>query len=155
MRRLFQEIEALRLSLAKKFSDALLMIVTGYVVSYSYYILGYTHFLHFIYNFALCVAFLFFIEPRWPKWKWIIFGSLFSLQIPIYLLINYVNYIYTSAIILTYILFSITYKMKSLWPLWPAYALFFILIHFFPGTVFYLIRGYNLIVTGNFFFWKI
>ncbi len=154
MKRHYLEVEEQQLSQIKNISDALLMVVTGYLLAYSSYIFG-DHFLYLVYNFLLCVLFHFFIERRWPMQKWIILAGLFILQFPLYSIYAYDNYIYTLAILLIYSGYYITRRFQGLWVLWIFYSCFWVLFTIFPGFSFYMIRGYNLLLTRNFFFLNI
>lgn len=79
-------------------------------------------------------------------------GILFSLQTPLYFLVHYSNYIYTLFVLLFYFSYWLVIKLKGLWPLWVLYMGGVIWFYLFPGSLFFMIRGYNLIVTGNWFF---
>ena len=152
MKRLLQERKGRLLSQIRNISDALLMAITGYVMAYLYSVFSVPHFYHLFYNFLILFIYHFVLRKKLTQKKWVLLAVLFSLHIPLYFLVSYSNYIYTLFILLFYLIYYIITVAKGLWPLWLIYTVSLVWFYLAPGSLFFIIRGYNLIVTGNWFF---
>ncbi len=129
----------------------LLMVVTGYIFAYLYPIFGVPQFFYLAYNLLLWVWFYYAVEQGKEKWQ-IAWGVLFFLQFPFYFLLWHSNYIFLFFIGIIHLTAGLVYWTKRLWVVWVVYLLGIVWIIFFPNVLFFTLRAFNLLVTGNLFF---